>query len=126
MGNAGRDGRQRAKGLYKIGLRQARCIEQSNRRREADAMTRRAVPTFVVGIMVVTCRTVGVRRRVAIAMMVVSQSGVTVPQVGSRRTDFRCAARSRPADRHGCRRVCLKRHRNHHEPQQDRAKADHC
>lgn len=89
-------------------------------------MTRRAVPTFVVGIMVVTCRTVGVRRRVAIAMMVVSQSGVTVAQVGSRRTDFRCAARSRPADRHGCRRVCLKRHRNHHEPQQDRAKADHC
>ena len=123
--NAGRDGRQRVEGLYKIGLRQARCIEQSNRRREADAMTRRAVPTFVVGIMVVTCPNVGVRHRVTIVMMVVSHSGVTVAHVGSRCTDLRCSTRGRPADHHGCRRVCLKGHRKHHEPQQDRAKADH-
>lgn len=61
------------------------------------------------------------------SVMMVAGCGcmATMEVIDCQRAHLRWPTSVRHAKRHGCRSVCLKRHREHHEPQQDRAKADH-
>lgn len=131
MRNAGRDSRHRVKRLCKVGLRETVKKGCPERRHHRDRMTRRAVATFVERIGLVVLRALSdvmvlaiVAAHIHVMMLDALRRGmvalaVIVHHAGTHLRRLRCAKR------HGRSRVALKGHCEHHEPQQDCAKADH-
>lgn len=122
VGNARRDGRRRVERLYEVSLWRAVGVRGSNGRRQTHAMARSTVATPVA---LVRSTIIVVPIDLGIVMTAFNGRVATVVVIGGQRTCRSRAARIRAAKRHGCRSVCLKRHREHHEPQQDCAKANH-
>ncbi|MDA7418070.1 hypothetical protein PGB34_17025 [Xenophilus arseniciresistens] len=81
--------------------------------------------TVTTSVALVRATIIMVRARLAIMMMALGGYMADVVVIGSQRTNRGMRIRVRAAKRHGCRSVRLKGHREHHEPQQDCAKADH-
>lgn len=130
MRDAGRDVRQRVERLYQISLWKAVVSDFCNGWRQTNRMARRTVAALVRPLVIVVGRVAVVRIGLTIDM-VVDTDGVEACVVmfmtvrTATRADFHRHVGAWCANNHGCRRECLERHRNHHEPQKDRAKADH-
>lgn len=130
MRDAGRDVRQRVERLYQVSQWKAVVLDFCNSGGQADRMARRTVAALVRSLVIVVGRVAVVRMGLTIDMMAVA-AGVEASVVmfmtvrTATRADFHRHVGAWCANNHGCRRERLERHRNHHEPQKDRAKADH-
>lgn len=122
MGNARRDGRRRVERLYEVSLGRAVGVDGSKGRRQAHAM---AGGTVAASVALVRATIIMMRVRLAIMMMAFGGCMGAVVVIGGQRTYRSLETRIRAAKRHDCCSVRLKRHREHHEPQQDCAKANH-
>jgi hypothetical protein len=81
--------------------------------------------TVAAPVALVRSTTSAMRVDLGLVMIACHGRMATVVVVDGQRTHRSRAIRSRAAQRHGCRSVCLERHREHQEPQQECAKADH-
>ena len=132
MGNARRDGGHRVQRLSQLGLRETVKKGCAERWHHADRMTRSAAAAFVERIGLV-----GMRAQRVVAVCAIVTAHIHMLMLGTLHRSMVVLAvivrharaqlrRLRRAKRHGRSRVALEGHREHHEPQQDCAKAGHC
>ena len=131
MRHAGRNQRQRVERLGQIGLRQAQVLDLRHGRRQTDGMAGSAIATLVCAVVLVRMGTVVMHVEMGLGAVARAADravvrATMVMETDSRvQDDFHRHRRSRLANGHGSDRSTLKRYRKHHQPQKDRAKADH-
>lgn len=125
MRDAGRDNRQRVEGLYQVSLRKTKVLDLSNIRGQPHSMAGSAIATLVARIVLASISAVVVRVNLGVCVVAHGRDRTTMIMVTAVRRGGHRHGRPWSANGHGCCRVALKRHRKHHEPQKDRAKADH-